>query len=63
MLVTSHAGKSHMEDIKTGGFRTLNLQEHDYFGLDAPIDQFHDVLYNNMRENMLLFVNPNAVSK
>ena len=55
LLVTSHDGKSHMGDINTGGFRPLNLQEHDYFGLDAPIDQCHDVLYNNMQEKMLLF--------
>ena len=56
-LITSHTGNSG-GDIRTGSFRVLNLEEHNYFGLDAPIDQIPDVLFNNMQENLLLFVNP-----
>lgn len=56
-LITSHVTDKKANDINTGGFRYLNLSHYEYFGLGEPIDRFDDVLYNNMLEEMLLFVN------
>ena len=61
-LITSHVGEGEYSDIKPGGFRRINMGEHDYFGLGDPIDRFVDVehgpKYGNMTEEMLLFRNP-----
>ena len=59
LLVTTHEGGTYPNDIVTGGFRRLNLYEHDYFGLPDPIDQIPDVVYGGLRETLLLFQNPN----
>jgi len=63
-LVTSHVGAGQSGDIKLGGFRRLNLSEHDYFGLPEPVDRLDDVAHEpaqgSMTEEMLLFRNPNC---
>jgi len=63
-LVTSHVADGEMHDVIPGGFRRLQLDQHEYFGLGEPIDRFIDVehgpMYNNMVEEMLLFRNPNV---
>lgn len=60
LLVTSHVESSGVTDIKLGEFRPLNLADHDYFGLNPPIDSVPDVTYGGYTEEMLLFENPNT---
>lgn len=61
-LITSHlesnAKHRSNKDIDTGDYRCLILSEHDYFGLNQPIDRFFDCDIN-IAEEMLLFENPN----
>lgn len=64
-LVTSHLHNGETHDINPGEFRRLELREHDYFGMGAPIDGFIDVErldldHGYMVEEMLLFRNPNV---
>lgn len=58
-LITSHtkdnAGNYQNKNIKTGGFRCLILEEHNYFGLPAPIACFPDYAKKDLSEEMLLF--------
>lgn len=57
-LITTHLQKhisdSRNRDINTGGFRILNLEEHNYFGLPEPIGRYADSR-TGLDEDMLLF--------
>jgi len=59
LLVTSHTMDAQQDklnrDIFTGDFRVLILEEHNYFGLQAPIAIFEDPSDSYISKVMMLF--------